>query len=121
MKSMLTSLMLLASGATMAELPPIDPPPPPPQSVPAEQLPPVTKPKANKAVGEPEVRIIEKADATIAEYRMNGRLYMMKVTPKVGAPYVLYDHEGNGQFDRIDGADSGGARLSVPQWTLFSW
>lgn len=120
MKIVLTSLMLM-SGVAMAELPPLDPPPPPPQSVPVEQLPPIEKPKANQPTGEPEVRIIEKADATIAEYRMNGRLYLMKVTPKVGAPYFLYDREGSGQFERVDNADSGGALLSVPQWTLFSW
>ncbi|BCL76738.1 hypothetical protein JHS3_24740 [Jeongeupia sp. HS-3] len=121
MKTMLCSLALLASTAALAELPPLDPPPPPPQSVPAEQLPPVVKPKASKPVGEPEVRIVEKADATVAEYRLNGKLYMMKVTPKVGEPYTLYDHEGNGQFVQIDNADSGGVRLSVPQWVLFSW
>ncbi|TJZ77650.1 DUF2782 domain-containing protein [Chitiniphilus eburneus] len=67
---------------------------------------------------EPEVRIIEKDDATVAEYRIQGKLYMMRVTPRVGKPYVLIDREGDGRFDREDG---GGANISVPRWVLFEW
>ncbi|GLS02874.1 hypothetical protein GCM10007860_00170 [Chitiniphilus shinanonensis] len=69
-------------------------------------------------VEEPEVRIIEKDDATVAEYRIQGKLYMMRVTPRVGKPYYLIDREGNGRFDR---EDIGGPNLSVPRWVLFEW
>ena len=34
---------------------------------------------------EPEVQIIKREDKTIEEYRINGRLYMVKVTPAVAA------------------------------------
>lgn len=68
---------------------------------------------------EPEVTIIRKGDATIEEYRLNGRMYMAKITPKIGKPYYLVDKDGDGRME---------ARMSiiyddfvVPQWVLFSW
>jgi uncharacterized protein DUF2782 len=68
---------------------------------------------------EPEVTIVRKAEATIEEYRLNGRMYMAKVTPKIGKPYYLLDKDGDGRME---------ARMSeiyddfvVPQWVLFSW
>lgn len=68
---------------------------------------------------EPQVTIIRKEEAVIEEYRMNGRMYMVKVTPSVGKPYYLVDRDGDGQME---------SRMSeiyedfnVPQWVLFSW
>ena len=68
---------------------------------------------------EPEVTIIQRDDATIEEYRLNGRMYMAKITPKIGKPYYLVDKDGDGNME---------ARMSViyddfvvPQWVLFSW
>ena len=68
---------------------------------------------------EPEVNIVRRGDATIEEYRQNGRLYMAKITPKIGKPYYLVDKDGDGRME---------ARMSeiyddfvVPQWVLFSW
>jgi hypothetical protein len=40
------------------------------------------------AAGEPEVTITKQAEQTVEEYRANGRLYMIKITPKM-APYYL--------------------------------
>ena len=41
---------------------------------------------------------------------------MVKITPARGAPYYLYDRDGDGALDR-DQADD------IPQtyWKLFSW
>jgi hypothetical protein len=68
---------------------------------------------------EPQVSIIRRDDAIIEEYRLNGRMYMAKITPKIGKPYYLVDKDGDGQME---------ARMSViyddfvvPQWVLFSW
>lgn len=68
---------------------------------------------------EPEVTIIKRDDATIEEYRHNGRLYMVKITPVVGKPYYLVDRDGDGQME---------ARMSeiyddfvVPQWVILRW
>ena len=43
---------------------------------------------------EPEVTIIRKEDAVIEEYRLNGQLYMVKVTPAFGPVYYLKDIDG---------------------------
>jgi len=68
---------------------------------------------------EPEVTIIRRKDAVIEEYRVNGNLYMIKITPAVGKPYYLVDRDGDGRME---------SRLSqlyndilVPQWVLFRW
>jgi len=43
---------------------------------------------------------------------------MIKVTPKVGKPYYLVDHKGDGVFSR---ADDNERSLSVPMWLIKSW
>ena len=68
---------------------------------------------------EPEVTIIKKEGATISEYRINGRLYMIKVTPSVGKPYYLIDNDGDGSLEsRVNDIYS---NITVPQWILFQW
>lgn len=68
---------------------------------------------------EPEVTIIKRDGATIEEYRVNGKMYMVKITPSAGKPYYLVDRDGDGQME---------SRMSevyddfvVPQWVIFSW
>lgn len=68
---------------------------------------------------EPEITIIHREEAVIEEYRVNGRMYMVKITPKVGPPYYLLDRDGDGRME---------SRMSeiyddfvVPQWVIFSW
>lgn len=72
--------------------------------------------------GEPleqEVTIREKKDAKIEEYRISGKLYMVKVTPVIGPPYYLVDNNGDGQMEtRITNPDMA---VIVPQWVLLSW
>ncbi|WP_410499833.1 DUF2782 domain-containing protein [Chitinibacter sp. S2-10] len=65
----------------------------------------------------PEVRIIEKSDATIAEYRLRGKLYQVKVTPKVGKPYFLIDPTGKGDFMRRELGED----IAVPTWVLLEF
>jgi hypothetical protein len=67
---------------------------------------------------EPQITIIRKEDAVIEEYRINGRLYMVKVTPAIGPAYYLKDADGNGKMDptRYELEDP-----SVPEWVLFTW
>ncbi len=90
-----------------------------------EDLAPVPEPptipdplKSGQAI-EPQVTIIRKDDAIIEEYRLDGRLYMTKITPAAGPAYYLVDRDGDGQME---------TRMSeiyddfvVPQWVLFSW
>ncbi len=68
---------------------------------------------------EPEINIIQKQDRTIQEYRMHGKLYMIKVTPNVGLPYYLMDTDGDGALEtKQHELDSG---LLIPSWILFQW
>lgn len=68
---------------------------------------------------EPEITIIQREDATIEEYRVNGNLYMVKITPAAGPPYYLIDRDGDGQMEsRFSGIHDD---IIVPQWVLFRW
>lgn len=67
---------------------------------------------------EPQITIVQRGQEKVEEYRLNGRMYMMKVTPPHGVPYYLIDYRGDGQFARQDHLDSG---VRVPMWVLFSF
>ena len=68
---------------------------------------------------EPEVTIIRTDEGVFEEYRMNGRLQQVKVTPVIGPVYYFVDRDGDGRLEsrRTGIYDSG----NVPQWILFSW
>ncbi len=68
---------------------------------------------------EPEVTIIDSAQHTIEEYRLNGKLYMIKIVPAVGPHYFLVDSDGDGEFETQRYADD--SEMMVPRWTLFEW
>lgn len=65
---------------------------------------------------EPQVTIRQREGDTIEEYRVNGRLYKIKVTPLRGEPYYLIDPRGDGNFVPMDGPGTPG--LSIPQWVI---
>ncbi len=53
----------------------------------------------------------------VEEYRQNGVLYMVKVTPERGVPYYLMDTDGNGKLNRDDGVKT----VSPVYWTIYEW
>ena len=66
---------------------------------------------------EPDVTIRQDGDRTITEYRQNGFLYAIKITPKKGKPYFLVRADGSeGNFIRSDQPD-----MLIPQWEIFKW
>ena len=65
---------------------------------------------------EPQVTILKRGEDKVEEYRIGGKLYMLKVTPPHGVSYYLVDYKGDGQFSRQDNLDSG---VRVPQWVLI--
>lgn len=68
---------------------------------------------------EPDITIRREGDRMIQEYRINGRLYMVKITPDVGPPYYLIDPDGDGNLDvRRSDLEEG---LRVPHWIIFKW
>lgn len=87
-----------------AELAPVPPPPP--------------MPAGTDDSFEPQVTIVQRGDDKVEEYRLNGKLYMQKVTPRHGLAYVLIDERGDGNWVRRDMTDSG---FRVPQWVIHSW
>ena len=108
-------LALLAAKQTPpADLQPLPEVPPPP----AEYTPPPPTGLADEDL-EPEVKIIKRNDAVIHEYRINGRLYMVRVEPRVGPPYYLYDRDGNGSLEsRMLPMEPAPV---VPNWKIHSW
>jgi len=67
--------------------------------------------------GDPEVTIRTEGDKTIQEYRQNGFLYAIKVTPKGAPPYFLVRADGtDANFIRSDQPD-----MLIPSWKIFEW
>ena len=104
MRTPILITLILFSGLVLAE-PPSDRPPdlmPVPDGPPGpDDAPPVT--------------IKPGSQGRVIEYRANGKLYMLKVIPKVGKPYYLIDSKGDGQFARQDSLDSG---MRPPMWVI---
>lgn len=67
---------------------------------------------------EPAVTIIKKGEDTVEEYRINGELYMMKVTPPHGKPYYLMKEDQESGWSRMEGPT---APLVIPKWVLFNF
>ena len=88
---------------------PLEEPPPPPQITQSD-----TPPSA-----EPTVTVRFEGDQRIEEHRINGRLYMQRVTPRHGKPYVLMDHRGDGTFTRLDNTID--QNLRATQWVLLEF
>ena len=53
----------------------------------------------------------------IDEYRVQGQLQVVKVTPRRGAPYYLVDSNGDGRLD----SSKGEGPVSPVMWKLFEW
>ncbi|MDD5295269.1 MAG: DUF2782 domain-containing protein [Rhodocyclaceae bacterium] len=86
-----------------ADLQPVPEPPPPPAGY-----------QPDPAL-EPQVTIVQKGETKEEQYRLNGKLYMVKVTPPHGVSYYLVDSRGDGVFSRMEPTDSG---LRVPMWVI---
>ena len=66
---------------------------------------------------DPDVTIRTEGDKVIEEYRQNGFLYAIKVTPKGAPPYFLVRADGtDANFIRSDQPD-----MLIPSWKIFEW
>lgn len=65
---------------------------------------------------EPEITIREGSEETIEEYRVNGQLYMIKITPRVGKPYYLVNRRSTAEPPHRGDMESG---ISIPMWEIF--
>ncbi len=105
----LIPLMLLAALPVWAQndLQPLPAVPPPPPGM-----------EAFDAALEPQVTIVKAESETREEFRIKGKLYMIKVTPAGGPSYYLVDHQGDGNFIE---ANSPNPTTKPPMWILHSW
>jgi len=71
------------------------PPPIPPEGTADVPIP----PKIQGEQIEPTVTIRDEEDRTIEEYRFNGQVYMVKITPRGGVPYYYIDTDGDGKLE----------------------
>jgi hypothetical protein len=71
--------------------------PPPIPPIDTEDVP--IPPKVQDEQIEPTVTIREEEERVVEEYRMNGRVYMVKITPRGGVPYYYIDTDGDGQLE----------------------
>jgi hypothetical protein len=91
------SLFVLMSGPVLAQDKALPDPGPPPEVEPSE-LPP--KVLDSDARIEPMVTITTDESGQITEeYSQNGTVYMVKVTPKNGVTYYLFDNDGDGSLE----------------------
>lgn len=120
---------LLGSGTALAETDAAAPPQAgaqtqnssivrqPPPALPAE--PATTEEEDSRNIPQPEVNIIHKKDQTIEEYRINGKVRYVKITPKKGKPYYLVDRDGDGELETrhsdLDGVPP------INEWILLEW
>lgn len=68
---------------------------------------------------EPSITIQEHENRVAEEYRINGNLYMIKITPMAGPPYYLVDDSGSGDMELRRGP--AGRDIQIPRWTLLTW
>lgn len=102
-------LLLLAALPAWAQqdLQPLPAVPPPPPGM-----------EAFDAALEPQVTIVKTEKESREEFRIKGKLYMVKVTPAVGPTYYLVDRQGDGNFIEADIAPN---PVKPPMWIIHSW
>ncbi|MGD9788140.1 MAG: DUF2782 domain-containing protein [Sulfuricellaceae bacterium] len=100
---LILALNAYAADPQPKDLQPVPEPPPAPANL-------------DDANQEPQVTISTQGENKVEEYRLNGKLYMIKITPPNGVPYYLVDHTGDGRFARTESLDSG---TRPPMWVLF--
>jgi len=93
--------------------------PRPPGTMPLDEAPPPPPLVESDPSIEPQVTTRIDGDKTIQEYRVHGKLYMQKVTPRNGPAYILTDQRGDGTFSKQDNTLDNGNR--VPQWVLLEF
>lgn len=105
----LLPLLLLAALPVWAQsdLQPLPAVPPPPPGM-----------EAFDAALEPQVTIVKTEKESREEFRIRGKLYMVKVTPAVGPTFYLVDRLGDGNFVEADIAPN---PVKPPMWIIHSW
>ena len=107
--ALLLALALPAAAQAQGKPPVLQPVPEPPPPPPGFEL---------DSALEPQVTILKRGTDTVEEYRVAGKLYMIKVTPAHGVPYYMVDQNGDGKFVRDD---TQGSNIKPPMWVIFTF
>lgn len=105
----------LAAQEDLAKPPPI----PPPDPLTAEGDVPIP-PKVQGEQIEPTVTIRDEEDRRVEEYSFNGRVYMVRITPKDGLPYYYIDTDGDGQLE-LDVSKQHLGPVQPAYWKIKEW
>ena len=112
------ALTLALAGTFLALRPVLAQTGPEPGGVPVEPPPLPERVESGEPL-EPDVRIIRRERDVIEEYRIHGRLYMIKVTPRGAPSYYLVDSDGDGNLESRFSELAPG--ILVPAWVIFRW
>ncbi|MEW6444708.1 MAG: DUF2782 domain-containing protein [Pseudomonadota bacterium] len=85
----------------------------------SQDTPPPSANPADNNMPEPEITIRQTDGQNVQEYRIKGRLYMVKITPKDAPPYYLIDNDGDGELETRQ-SDPQKSPV-IPQWILMRW
>ena len=73
-----------------------------------------------KLPGDPEdgdaIVIVEGEDRSVYEYRVAGRLMMIKVVPKEGRPYYMVPADGSPHYNDLSDEEK-----LYPRWIILEW
>lgn len=118
MRALFLLLLLSPVASAQQDLPPPDPALPPPQiNDEGVQAASEDQPAAeNSEEATVTVRNGENGDK-IEEMRLNGRITMVKVTPRRGKPYFFVDTNGDGKIDHTDS----NSNVAPVYFKLYEW
>jgi hypothetical protein len=110
------ALLLTGPAQSLAQEDLEKPPPIPPED--AQDVP--IPPKVQDEQIEPTVTIREEEDRRIEEYRFNGQVYMVKITPRGGVPYYYIDTDGDGTLE-LDVDKQAMNPVQPVYWKIKEW
>lgn len=128
-RTLVTVLALVAAFSLAGQEPPADAGEAPdeqaardgvPESDPAAPPPLPLPPKLTDESVEPTVNIRREEERMVEEYSINGRVYMVKITPNRGAPYYYFDEDGDGQLELHPG-DEAMNPVRPAYWKVKEW
>ena len=117
MQYLLAALLLAVPGVPLLAQDDLAKPPPIPEER-TEDVP--IPPKIPQEQIEPTVTIREEEERLIEEYRLNGQIYMVKITPKGGVPYYYIDTDGDGRLE-LDMDKQAMNPVQPVHWKVFEW
>jgi hypothetical protein len=110
------SVAFLLPGTVPAQEDLEKPPPIPPAGSGDVPIP----PKVQDEQIEPTVTIREEEERMIEEYRIDGQIYMVKITPKGGVPYYYIDTDGDGKLE-LDMDQQAMNPVQPVYWKIKEW